>query len=145
MFVETSLEVSSALSPKPLTPAVETLPLLFMRNSLVLKQKLELCWGSCYLGGCLVLEQRCNRCGQCSPGWAFPPYRTKLLYSTHFCRAVLNNMGLFEGHFVLTLFQPHAQQMGGLKSPNLLAQTRCPHAVAGSAEELHPNPGYSHL
>lgn len=33
MFVETSLEVSPALSPKPLTPAVEALPLPSMCDS----------------------------------------------------------------------------------------------------------------
>lgn len=43
-------------------------------------------------------------------------------------------MGLLEGHFVLMLFQPHAQQMGGLKSPKLLAQPAVPVAWLGQQE-----------
>lgn len=38
MFVETSLEVSPALSPKPLTPTVDTLPPLFIPSSLILSR-----------------------------------------------------------------------------------------------------------
>lgn len=54
-------------------------------------------------------------------------------------------MGFFEEHFVLCLFQPHAQQVDGLKSPKLLAQPGCRYAMAGSAEELRPDPGFRHL
>lgn len=60
MFVETSLEVSPALSPKPLTPAAETLPLPFVQNSLFLKQKLERCWEAAVGMAAVPMDARCG-------------------------------------------------------------------------------------
>lgn len=78
------------------------------------------------------------------PAWSwldFPCLRHKNPQFHMVLKAVLSNVGLFEGHFVLTLIQPHAQQVGGLKNPNVFAvlgqQESCTQTMAIHVFRLH--------
>lgn len=129
MFVETSLEVSPALSPKPLTPTVDTLPPPFIPSSLILSRSWSFA-GESGLGTAAAWVDACVRAEMqlLWPVWSwldFPCLQNKNLQFHMVLRVVLSNVGLFKGHFVLTLFQPHAQQVGGLKNPNVLSQPCC--------------------
>lgn len=142
MFVETSLEVSPALSPKPLAPTVEALPPPFIPSSLIFSRSWSFA-GESGLGTAAAPVDACVGAEMQllwpARSWLdFPCLGNKNPQFHLVLRAVLSNMGLFEGHFVLTLFHPYAQQVGGLKNPNVLSQPCC----AGSAGELHPSPGY---